>query len=87
MRKPAFEPIVAARPSRRNLLCAANGRSIFAEAGRRVDTPTYDRTKLVAGNRIAGPALIEEYARPRWSIPRPPHGRRLRRPGHRILRS
>ena len=34
----------------------------FAEAGRHVDTPTYDRATLVAGNRIAGPALIEEYA-------------------------
>ncbi|MBI1205632.1 MAG: hydantoinase/oxoprolinase family protein [Rhodopseudomonas sp.] len=27
-----------------------------------VDTPTYDRAKLTAGNRIAGPALIEEHA-------------------------
>jgi len=27
-----------------------------------VDTPTFERTKLVAGNRIDGPALIEEHA-------------------------
>ncbi|MFA6264650.1 MAG: hydantoinase/oxoprolinase family protein [Pseudolabrys sp.] len=27
-----------------------------------VDTPTYDRAKLAAGNRISGPALIEEHA-------------------------
>jgi len=27
-----------------------------------VDTPTYDRNKLTAGNRINGPALIEEHA-------------------------
>ena len=27
-----------------------------------VDTPTYDRAALLAGNRIAGPALIEEHA-------------------------
>jgi N-methylhydantoinase A len=27
-----------------------------------VDTPSYDRTSLLAENRIAGPALIEEYA-------------------------
>ena len=27
-----------------------------------VDTPTYDRAKLTAGNRINGPALIEEHA-------------------------
>jgi N-methylhydantoinase A len=34
----------------------------FAETGRRVDTPTYHRAALLANNRIAGPALIEEYA-------------------------
>ena len=34
----------------------------FAEVGHSVDTPSYDRAPLVAGNRIAGPALIEEYA-------------------------
>lgn len=27
-----------------------------------VETATYDRTKLTAGNRIAGPALVEEHA-------------------------
>jgi N-methylhydantoinase A len=62
MRKPAFEPIAtgAAEPPHQ----AFRGKRpvYFAEAGRHVDTPTYDRTKLVAGNRIAGPALIEEYA-------------------------
>jgi N-methylhydantoinase A len=34
----------------------------FAESGRAVDTPTYDRAALLAKNRIAGPVLIEEYA-------------------------
>ena len=34
----------------------------FAEAGRHLDTPAYDRAALVAGNRLRGPALIEEYA-------------------------
>ncbi|MEK7835249.1 MAG: hypothetical protein AAB298_03745, partial [Pseudomonadota bacterium] len=29
-----------------------------------VDTPTYHRDALEAGNRIAGPALIEEHASP-----------------------
>jgi N-methylhydantoinase A len=33
----------------------------FSETGI-VETPTYDRTLLTAGNRIAGPALIEEHA-------------------------
>ena len=62
MRKPPFEPIAAGGAD------AAGGRLrgtrpvYFAEAGGHVDTPTYDRARLVAGNRIAGPALIEEYA-------------------------
>jgi len=34
----------------------------FAEAGRAVATPVYDRESLRAGNRIAGPALVEEEA-------------------------
>jgi N-methylhydantoinase A len=34
----------------------------FAEAGGYVETPTYDRSKISAGNRITGPALIEEHA-------------------------
>ena len=33
----------------------------FASAGF-VDTPTFDRAALKAGNRIEGPALIEEHA-------------------------
>jgi len=34
----------------------------FAAYRRFVDTPTYDRSRLLAGNRIEGPALVEEYA-------------------------
>jgi N-methylhydantoinase A len=34
----------------------------FSEAGGWVDTPTFQREKLLAGNAIAGPALVEEYA-------------------------
>jgi len=34
----------------------------FRSAGGHVDTPVYIRTELRAGNRIAGPALIEEHA-------------------------
>ena len=30
--------------------------------GGRIDTPLYAREKLTAGNAIAGPALIQEYA-------------------------
>jgi N-methylhydantoinase A len=34
----------------------------FASAGGFVDTPSFTRAKLLAGNRITGPALIEEHA-------------------------
>jgi N-methylhydantoinase A len=34
----------------------------FREAGGFVATPIYARTGLLAGNRIVGPALIEEHA-------------------------
>jgi len=79
-----FEPIVAGAPSRRNLLCAANGRSI-SPSGRRVDTPT-----MIA--RSSSPAIaspgraIEEYASTTVVHPGDlPHGRRLRRPVIEIL--
>ncbi len=61
MRKPAFEPIAKglAKPE------AGAGRGsrpvYFASTGF-VDTPTFDRAALKAGNRIEGPALIEEHA-------------------------
>jgi len=62
LRKPGFEPIAegAVEPAR----SAVRGTRpvYFAEAGRVIDTPSYDRAALCAGNRIAGPALIEEYA-------------------------
>ena len=34
----------------------------FGEAGGFVDTRTYARVALLAGNRIEGPALVEEHA-------------------------
>ena len=61
MKKPAFEPITkgTARPE------AGAGRGsrpvYFASTGF-VDTPNFDRALLKAGNRIEGPALIEEHA-------------------------
>ena len=61
MKKPAFEPIAkgTAKPE------AGAGRGsrpvYFASTGF-VDTPTFDRALLKAGNRIEGPALIEEHA-------------------------
>ena len=37
-------------------------RPYFAARGGFVDTPTFERRRCSAGNRIAGPALIEEHA-------------------------
>jgi N-methylhydantoinase A len=37
-------------------------RPVYYEGAGFVDTPTYARAALVAGNKIAGPALIEEHA-------------------------
>jgi N-methylhydantoinase A len=34
----------------------------FAEAGGFISVPLYTRTRLLAGNRITGPALVEEHA-------------------------
>jgi N-methylhydantoinase A len=62
MRKPSFEPIATGDADPPSSAFRGKRPVYFAEAGRHVDTPTYDRTKLLAKNRIAGPALIEEYA-------------------------
>ena len=53
-----------ARGSRDPAAAARSGsRSVFfREAGKAVKTPTFIRDALKAGNRIAGPALIEEHA-------------------------
>jgi N-methylhydantoinase A len=61
LRKPPFEHIAkgGAEPD----AAAFRGKRpvYFASTGF-VDTPTYDRPALKAGNKIAGPALIEEHA-------------------------
>ncbi|HWI36432.1 MAG TPA: hydantoinase/oxoprolinase family protein, partial [Burkholderiales bacterium] len=59
LKKPPLERI--ARGSRQPLASASRGkrRAYFPEA---VDTPTFAREALRAGNTIAGPALIEEHA-------------------------
>jgi N-methylhydantoinase A len=62
LRKPAFEPIAKGDAAPPPQALRGTRPVYFAEAGRHVDTPSYDRTQFVAGNRIDGPALIEEYA-------------------------
>jgi N-methylhydantoinase A len=62
LRKPAFEPIAAGRAAPPAAAFRGARPVYFAEAGCWVDTPSYDRTALLAENRITGPALVEEYA-------------------------
>ncbi len=62
MRKPTFEPIAAGEAVPPAAARRGTRAVYFAEAGRHLDTPSYDRAALLAHNRIAGPALIEEYA-------------------------
>jgi N-methylhydantoinase A len=62
MKKPALERI--AKGGRAPLATAQRGKRkvYFAELGKAVPTPAYARDALRAGNRIDGPALIEEHA-------------------------
>ncbi len=62
MGKPPLERI--ARGAKAPLASASRGKRkvYFAELGKAVPTPAYARDGLRAGNRIAGPALIEEHA-------------------------
>ena len=58
MKKPTPERIARGGPARPR----ARRRVYFAEAGKAVMTPVYDRESLRAGNRLDGPALVEEEA-------------------------
>ena len=69
----AAEPEAAAFRGKRPVYFASTG---F------VETPTYDRPALKAGNKITGPALIEEHASTTVVHPGDLRGRRLRRSRH-----
>jgi N-methylhydantoinase A len=60
MKKPAMERIGegAARP----VSAAGRGRREVYFAGQKQNANVYSRDALLAGNRVDGPALIEEYA-------------------------
>jgi N-methylhydantoinase A len=60
MKKPAFERI--ARGGRAPLAGASRGKRRVWLGGRWMSVPTFARDALRAGNRIAGPALVEEHA-------------------------
>ena len=61
LRKPPFEHIAKGDAAPDAATFRGKRPVYFASTGF-VDTPTYDRPALKAGNRIAGPALIEEHA-------------------------
>ncbi len=61
MRKPRFEPIVQGGPLPQSAALHSARPVYFAGTGF-VETPAYQRGALQAGNRIDGPALIEEHA-------------------------
>jgi N-methylhydantoinase A len=60
MRKPPQEKIRRGR-SAPDKSAATGKRPVFLD-GKYQSTPTYARAALAAGNRIKGPALIEEHA-------------------------
>ena len=61
MKKPAFEPI-AKSTAKPEAGAGRGSRPVYFASTGFVDTPTFDRALLKAGNRIEGPALIEEHA-------------------------
>jgi N-methylhydantoinase A len=62
MKKPKIERIARGGPSPAAAAKTGARAVYFAELKKTVKTPTFARAELRAGNRIAGPALIEEHA-------------------------
>jgi N-methylhydantoinase A len=60
LNKPAFERL--ARGGETPPKSAARGTRQTCFSGRFIDTPAFDRKAMLSGNRIAGPALVEEHA-------------------------
>jgi N-methylhydantoinase A len=62
MRRPPLERIARGGPRPPAVSSRGKRKVHFAELGRFVETPAFQRSALKAGNKIAGPALIEEHA-------------------------
>jgi N-methylhydantoinase A len=62
MRKPPQEKVAAGEGTPPAAAHTGKRKVYFGESGGFVATPTYARAHLQAGNRIEGPALIEEHA-------------------------
>jgi N-methylhydantoinase A len=67
--KPRIERIAAGEAVPPADARTGSRRAYFQAAGGFVETPTFARSKLVAGNRIEGPALIEEHASTTVALP------------------
>jgi len=62
MQKPPQEKIEKGGRAPRKTAFTGKRQVYFGEEGGFLDTPTYARAGLLAGNRISGPALVEEHA-------------------------
>ena len=62
MRKPPQETVPAGTKAPPDNAVTGNRLVFFKEADGFVDTPTFARDNLLAGNYITGPALVEEHA-------------------------
>jgi len=62
MRKPPQETVSTGTEKPPEVSVTGSRPVFFSEAGKFVDTPTFARSNLLAENRIAGPALVEEHA-------------------------
>lgn len=62
MKKPPLEKIAKGGRVPSNIAHRGTRTAYFSELGKAVKTPTFSRSELRAGNQIAGPALVEEYA-------------------------
>lgn len=62
MEKPPMEKIAAGTPTPPAEALRESRDVYYAEIGTKASTPVFDRDRLLSGNRIGGPALIEEHA-------------------------
>ena len=62
MQKPPLEPIETGTEAPIDAAKAGSRRIYFGEEAGFIDTQAYDRRHLLAGNRIEGPAVIDEHA-------------------------
>ena len=60
--KPPLEPVAPGDTEPPTVAFTGNRQVYFASLGEFRAVPTFARLNLLAGNRIAGPAIIEEHA-------------------------